>query len=407
MRRFAVWALNSVLAITVLAFTGCSDSPSDSDNGAPLAGASGTGSGATAGTGATVGSGGSSSGGSGGNGTGGSSAGGSGTGGSGTGGSSVGGSGAGGGARGGTGGSGIGGSGTGGSGTGGASGAGAGGSGGTAGSPPNGPADGDPSKPMVSIPGVPCGVPMVSYSRLPPTVKIGGRDVVVTYPCAHEGAQVTFLFTLHGTLQDAQKIPFTMTSGPFYRLTDSHNIIYVLPKAIGTQWGRSDNGQDLPHLYEVVDWVYTTFGQKFNIRSMWAQGGSWGAAYLSSTFACDAKFESRLKGVRMVVGGGCPRCSDRLACIVAQQELEIGGGMQMTPDARNAAADRANIATFATGHGCKAKMGPTDVGNTKYWSWPDCRPGFVHSYYLAPGQHADPWDPVAIEKTTQEMKSIE
>ena len=260
---------------------------------------------------------------------------------------------------------------------------------------------------MVSIPGVKCGVPQVSYATLPPTVKIGNRDVVVTYPCAHEGAQVTFLFTLHGTLQDAQKIPFTMTSGPFYRLTDSHNLIYVLPKAIGTQWGNGDNGQDLPHLYEVFDWVYATFGTKFNIRSMWAQGGSWGAAYLSSTFACDPKFESKLRGVRMVVGGGCPRCSNRLACIVAQQELEKNGGTAMTPEQRNAVSDAANIAPYATMHGCGAKMGPTDVGNTKYWSWPNCNAGFVHSYYLAPGQHADPWDPIAIEKTTQEMKSIE
>jgi hypothetical protein len=407
MRRSTALRISSTVAILAFAFGGCSDSPPESGGpAAPNGGASGNGSGAT---------GGAATGGTGVSGANGNGAGGSGTGGSGAGGNSSGGNGgsSAGGASGTTStdaGAGMGGSGAGGTGAGGTAGGaatgGAAGMGGTAGSP-SGPADGDPSKPMVSIPGVPCGVPRVSYSMLPPTVKIGGRDVVVTYPCAHEGAQVTFLFTLHGTLQDAQKIPFTMTSGPFYRYTDSHNLIYVLPKAIGTQWGRSDNGQDLPHLYEVVDWVYATFGQKFNIRSMWAQGGSWGAAYLSSTFACDPKFESRLRGVRMVVGGGCPRCSDRLACIVAQQELEIGGGMAMTPDARNAAADRANITTYATAHGCGAKMGPTDVGNTKYWSWRGCRPGFVHSYYLAPGQHADPWDPVAIEKTTVEMKSIE
>jgi hypothetical protein len=272
---------------------------------------------------------------------------------------------------------------------------------------PTGPEDGDPAKPMVAIPGVPCGVPRVSYGMNPPTVKIGNRDVVVTYPCAHEGARVTFLFTLHGTLSEAQKIAFTMTSGPFYKLTDSHNLIYVLPKAIGTQWGREDNGADKPHLYEVVDWVYANFGTKFEIRSMWAQGGSWGAAYLSSTFACDARFQDKLKGVRLIVGGGCPSCSNRLACIVAQQELEKGGGNPMTPEQRNALADAANITPYATTHGCDAKTGPTDVGNTKYWSWPNCDSGFVHSYYLAPGQHADPWDPIAIEKTTVEMKSIE
>jgi hypothetical protein len=298
------------------------------------------------------------------------------------------------------------GAGTAGAGGGGAATDGAAGIGGAAGSPPIGP-DGDPGKPMVSIPGVKCGVPQVSSTSLPPTVQIGNRDVVVTYPCAHEGAQVTLLFTLHGTLQDAQKIPFTMTSGPFYRLTDSHNIIYVLPKAIGTQWGNGDNGQDLPHLYDVVDWVYATFGTKFNIRSMWAQGGSWGAAYLSSTFACDPKFQTRLRGVRMVVAGGCPACSDRLSCIVAQQELERNNGNPMTPEQRNAAAEGANISPFAVMHGCSPKTGPADVGNTKHWQWPGCNSGFVHSYYLAPGKHADPWDPIAIEKTAQEMKSIE
>jgi hypothetical protein len=393
--------VSSAIAILVLASSGCGDSSAEPGTGpgASSGGASGTGSGATAGTGV-----GGTSGGSGGNAgtTPGGAGGTSGNAGSGTGGTSAG--------TGGTGMSGAGGDGaTGGSAGSGGSGAtgGSAGSAGSGGSPPDGPADGDPNKPMVSIPGVPCGVPRVSYTTLPPTVKIGGRDVVVTYPCAHEGAQVTFLFTLHGTLQDAQKIPFTMTSGPFYRLTDSHNLIYVLPKAIGTQWGNGDNGQDLPHLYEVVDWVYATFGQKFNVRSMWAQGGSWGAFYLNSTFACDARFQNRLRGVRMVVGGGCPRCSDRLACIVAQQELELGGGSAMTPEQRNAAADKANITTYATAHGCGAKTGPTDVGNTKYWSWPGCNHGFVHSYYLAPGQHADPWDPIAIEKTTVEMKSIE
>ena len=32
----------------------------------------------------------------------------------------------------------------------------------------------------------------------------------------------------------------------------------------------------------------------------------------------------------MVVGGGCPRCSNRLSCIVAQQELELGMGEMLT-----------------------------------------------------------------------------
>jgi hypothetical protein len=270
---------------------------------------------------------------------------------------------------------------------------------------PGGPVDGDPSKPMVSVPGVPCGAP--AGRATPATVKIGGRDVVIAYPCAHEGAAVTFLFTLHGTLDEAQKFAFTLNAGPFHKLADSHNVVYALPKAVGTQWGREDNGTDLPHIFEVIDWVYMTFGQKFNIRSMWAQGGSWGAFYLSSTLACHERLKDRLKGVRMVVGGPCPACTDRLSCIVAQQELELGGGMMMTPEAREMAVDKSAAGRYGMTKGCQAKQGPTAVGNTKYWSFPGCNPGWVYSYYLGPGQHADPWDPVAVQKTMEEMKSIE
>ena len=152
--------------------------------------------------------------------------------------------------------------------------------------------------------------------------------------------------------------------------------------------------------------VPCSVNRKVTCAPSWAQGGSWGAFYLS-TFACDAKLQNRLNGVRMVVGGGCPRCSDRLSCIVAQQELEKGGGMMLTPEQREMYADMAGISSFATSKGCKPKMGPTDVGNTKYWSWPGCNPGWVYSYYMGPGEHAAPWDPVAVQKTMEEMKSIE
>src|SRR5262249_51010460 len=122
-----------------------------------------------------------------------------------------------------------------------------------------GPPDGDPARPMVAIDGVPCGVPKAGFGASPPTVKITNRDVVIAYPCAHEGAPVTFFLFLHGTLQDAQKVPFTMNAFKIHELVDSHNIVLAVPKAIGTQWGNGDNMQDLPHLYDVVDWVYATF----------------------------------------------------------------------------------------------------------------------------------------------------
>lgn len=296
-----------------------------------------------------------------------------------------------------------------GAGAGGASGAGA-GAGGAAGSgmdPFTGPVDGDPSKPMVAIDGVPCGPPNVGFGGSPPTVKITDRDVVVAYPCAHEGAAVTFFLFVHGTLQDAQKVPFTMNAFPIHQFVDSHNVIVVTPKAVGTQWGNGDGGADLPHLYEVVDWVYDTFGTKFDIRAMWASGGSWGAFYLSSTFACDPRFEDRLRGVRMVVGSPCPSCSGRLACIVAEQELEEGGGMPLS-DAQKEMKSSSNIDMYATMHGCDGKMKMPDLGPVRHWTWPNCDPGFVHSYYLGPGQHADPWnDPASLTHMVEEIKSIE
>jgi hypothetical protein len=281
--------------------------------------------------------------------------------------------------------------------------------GGSAGStqPPPGPEDGDPSKPMVAIDGVPCGVPNVGFGGSPPSVQITNRDVVVAYPCAHEGAPVTFFLFIHGTLQEAQKVAFTMNAFPIHQFVDSHNVIVVTPKAVGTQWGNGDGGADLPHLYEVVDWVYDTFGTKFDIRAMWASGGSWGAFYLSSTFACDPMFEDRLRGVRMVVGSPCPSCSNRLACIVAEQELEEGGGMPLS-DAQKEMKSTSNIGPFAMTHGCDGKMKMPDLGPVRHWTWPNCDPGWVHSYYLGPGQHADPWnDPTSMKYMVDEIKSIE
>ncbi|MDH5671484.1 MAG: hypothetical protein OEZ06_04995 [Myxococcales bacterium] len=273
----------------------------------------------------------------------------------------------------------------------------------------SGPVDGDPAAPMVEVPGVPCGAPNLSFLGVPAEnmVQIGGRDVFVAYPCAHRGAQVTFFLFIHGTLQEGQKIPFTMTNFPVHTKVDSDNFIVVTPQAIGTQWGNGDGGQDLPHLYEVIDWVYATFGDQFDIRTMWASGGSWGAFYLS-TFACDPMLDGRLNGVRMVVGPGCPRCSDKLACIVAQQELELGGGSPLSDDQKEMRVMAANVEPYATMHGCGPREGPTNLGPVRAWTWPGCNPGFAHSYYLGAGQHADRWDdPIYLDHAVAEIKSIE
>ena len=264
------------------------------------------------------------------------------------------------------------------------------------------PEDGDPTKPMVSIPDIACGVPRSPF----PTVKITDRDVAIAYPCAHEGAPVTFFLFVHGTLQEQMKISFTMNAYAVHELVDSHNIIVATPKAVGTQWGNGDNGVDLPHLHDVVNYVYDTFGPKFNIKSMWSHGGSWGARYLS-TFACDDMLKDRLKGVYMVVGGGCPMCSDKLSCVVIQQDLEKGGGSPNSPMQAEALVDAANIAPFAMQHGCDGKMGPSMVGPVRVWDFPNCDPGWHHAYYLGPGQHADKLDQNAVIQLTDAMKATE
>ena len=223
----------------------------------------------------------------------------------------------------------------------------------------------------------------------------------------HEGAPVTFFLFVHGTVQEEQKIPFTLGTFSVHELIDSHNLIVVAPKAVGTQWGNGDNGVDLPHLHEVVDWVYATFKDKFDIRSMWAHGGSWGAFYLS-TFACDAMLQDRLNGVYMVVGGGCPRCSDRLSCVVIQQEQEKAGmGKTLTPDMKEMLVDQAMIAPYATKHGCGGKMGPTPIGPDTIWNFPNCDKGWYHSYILGPGQHADKLDQGTVIELTNQMKMTE
>jgi hypothetical protein len=118
-------------------------------------------------------------------------------------------------------------------------------------------------------------------------------------------------------------------------------------------------------------------------------------------------FEDRLKGMRMVVGSPCPACSNRLACIVAEQELEEGGGSPLSAEQQEMKSD-SNIGPIATMHGCDAKMKMPDLGPVRHWTWPNCDPGFVHSYYLGPGQHADAWnDPTSLMYMADELKAIE
>ena len=157
----------------------------------------------------------------------------------------------------------------------------------------------------------------------------------------------------------------------------------------------------------MINWVYTTFGQKFSIRGMWASGGSWGSAYLY-TFACDPMLQERLTGIRMIVGRGCPPCSTRLSCIVGEQELEEGGGMPLSDAQKEMKIMAANVDTYAKMHGCDARTGPVNLGPVRAWTWPNCDKGWAHSYYLGPGEHADRWDdPMYVDHMTKEMKATD
>lgn len=126
-----------------------------------------------------------------------------------------------------------------------------------------GPVNGDPDKPVVELDEVACRTEAELSGRGGSSVNmmIDGRGLVIDYPCGkHEGAQMTVIVNLHGTL--AFGAPFTYQRSYFsaYRLVSSHNLIVVHPQsrsnfAVGAQWGNEDNGTDTPHLNEVMKWV--------------------------------------------------------------------------------------------------------------------------------------------------------
>ena len=155
-------------------------------------------------------------------------------------------------------------------------------------------------------------------------------------------------------------------------LSDSHNFITAAPKSVVSQWGNGDGGADLPHIMEVIDWVYTTFAA-FDIRQMWVAGHSWGAMY-STNFVCDPNIADKVRGAVLSSGfGSSPACADRLSVIstAADGESVIDQG------------------ATAAAHGCGAAQTGMILNNIETY-WPDCNPGFVHANYQMQGKaHAD------------------
>lgn len=281
--------------------------------------------------------------------------------------------------------------------------------------PPTGPLNGDTSKPVVSIPEVPCGPGRAAFGRS--NLQIGGRDVILTYPCEkHEGAQVTFILNLHGTTPEGSRF---YSHGYFaaYRLATSHNLIVVEPKSRVDQWGNQMRydptaaAEDRPHLLEVIDWVYEKFS-KFNITGMWVAGHSWGSFY-AKAFACDEAIADKVKGVIGQSGGtGLPGGGFAARSV---PDLKVRANCQDFLSQIHTAGDQDSVmgnpdqTAAATKHGCDAKAAPRDLGDEQMLEeWPNCDAGWVHENILMGGHtHTTPINPEVVQHIIERVKFTE
>jgi hypothetical protein len=248
---------------------------------------------------------------------------------------------------------------------------------------PAGPNDGDPSKPVVSLSEVPCLKGAGPGFGRGANFKVDDRDVIIDYPCdKHEGAPMTFILNLHGTTPVAQHF---YQEGYFsaYKYVGSHNLIVATPSSVVEQWGNGDNGEDLPYLMHVIDWVYNTLGTKFEIRSMWVGGHSWGAFY-TAQFGCRAELADKVRGLIIMSGSPTqPACASKMSVIDTNAEMDIAAPLEQ--------------GAIPMQHGCKQPM-MNMLGNNTQTLWPDCMPGFVHSNYLMLGKmHIDSMDDVVVK----------
>jgi hypothetical protein len=257
--------------------------------------------------------------------------------------------------------------------------------------PPPGPDDGDPNKPVVTLPDVAChdaSAPVFGIGM--PNLKVDDRDVILDYPCdKHEGAPMTFILNLHGTTPVEQHF---YQEGYFsaYQFVSSHNLIIATPSSVVQQWGNMDDGKDEPYLMHVIDYVYQNLGSKYDIRAMWVGGHSWGAFY-TSTFVCKDYLKDKVKGAIIMSGSPQPpACTDRIALIDTNAEMDIGPPL-----------DQGNWPMM---HGCDASMMKMDGNNTETF-WPNCDPGFVHANYLMLGKmHTDFMDKEVVQSIVDWIK---
>jgi pimeloyl-ACP methyl ester carboxylesterase len=280
-----------------------------------------------------------------------------------------------------------------------------------------GPDDGDPSRPVVALPDIPCGPGRAGFGLGTANLKIGGRDVILTYPCGkHEGANVTFLLNLHGTNANESSKSYVHGYFAAHTLTTSHNLIVAEPKSRASQWGNTGENaaaaEDKPHLLEVIDYVYKTFGSKFNLTSTWVSGHSWGAMY-AKRFVCDESVKDRVRGVIGMSGGATavggrgfgtsgsdltPRanCADYVAQIHTVGEMDSVTGV---PDQTAA----------ATKHGCGPKTPARDLGSQQLVEeWPGCDPGWVHeNINMGAHTHVTAINPEVVKHIVDRLKASE
>jgi hypothetical protein len=254
---------------------------------------------------------------------------------------------------------------------------------------PANPDDGIAGQPVVAIPGVACGPNPSLFGLTSTNAVIGGRNVHVAYPCnKRKGAPVTFILNLHGTMPLEELKLYQVAYFAANQLVNSHNFITVAPISAGSQWGNDDGGVDLPHLKQVVDWVYTTF-KDFDIRSMWIGGHSWGAMF-TTNYACGAELSDKVRGViLMSTFPMMPSCASRISVINTNAEDDIAGPL--------------NQGNVPMQHGCGAEA-KTRIGNNEETFWPNCQQ-FVHANYLMFGKaHADYIDAEVVKRISDLIK---
>jgi pimeloyl-ACP methyl ester carboxylesterase len=263
-----------------------------------------------------------------------------------------------------------------------------------------GPAEPPPTEPPASgegvqVSGVACGG-VLDANLKPPFVELGGRQVYIDYACNKApGTPTTFILNLHGTMGLEDGKIYQRGYLPSYQFVDSHDFIVATPKSVVSQWGNGDGGQDLPHLLETVEWVYSAFAE-LDIRQMWVVGHSWGAFY-ARTFVCRSEFEGRAAGVVLMSGGSsAPSCGERLSIIGTVGETDIVAG-------------EVDQSAAAAAHGC-AGSATHSVGNTTVTAWPNCTERWVHRNYFMHGKghgfSPDDWpEPVMIEDLVDAIRS--